>query len=158
LTALKPVASSGAERVVSPTLGSQVRTLRRERGVRQFELATQAGISRSYLCDIERGRVGTPSLAVLDGLAAALDTSRIDLLRAAGVVEVSDGDIADQRMQRLVAVIRDLSDDGQRSIDRFARFLHAEEHRWVQQPIPDDRVDESDYDNDDPLFRGVEKD
>ena len=116
-------------------LGAELRAIRRERGIKQQDLAAQAGISRSYLCDIERGRVSNPSLQVLDGLAASLGIARLDLLQAAGVVESAESGAADHRLQRLVAVFRDLSEEGQRSVDRFAHFVHAEEHRWVQTSI-----------------------
>ena len=116
-------------------LGAELRSMRRERGIKQQDLAAQAGISRSYLCDIERGRVSNPSLQVLDGLAASLGIARLDLLHAAGVVESAESSTSDHRLQRLVAVFRDLSDEGQRSVDRYAHFVHAEEHRWVQTSI-----------------------
>ena len=122
-------------RVRPSALGEELRSLRRERGIKQQDLAAQAGISRSYLCDIERGRVSNPSLPVLDGLAASLGIARLDLLQAAGVVESGESNTADHRLQKLVAVFRDLSDEGQRSVDRFAHFVHAEEHRWVQTSI-----------------------
>ena len=126
---------SDITRVRPSALGEELRSLRRERGIKQQDLAAQAGISRSYLCDIERGRVSNPSIQVLDGLAASLGIARLDLLQAAGVVERGEGNSADHRLQKLVAVFRDLSDEGQRSVDRFAHFVHAEEHRWVQTSI-----------------------
>ena len=52
-------------------LGENVRTLRRERGLSQEELAFQAGMKRSYLSDLERG-TRNPTVRALGRLAEAL--------------------------------------------------------------------------------------
>lgn len=53
-------------------LGENVRTLRKERGLSQEELAFQAGMKRSYLSDLERG-TRNPSVRAVGRLAEALD-------------------------------------------------------------------------------------
>lgn len=55
-------------------LGRRIRELRRRRGWTQVELAEYAGISSSYLAEVERGG-RNPSLETILGLAAALDAS-----------------------------------------------------------------------------------
>ena len=52
-------------------IGDKIRELREKRKLTQIELAKLAGISNTYLSDIERGRVN-PSLKTLDKLARAL--------------------------------------------------------------------------------------
>lgn len=116
---------------VSP-LGLWIRAVRGEQGMSQRGLADRAGISRSYLCDIERGRGAQPSLETIDRLAVALGYSRNDLLRAGGMIEGGPGDRPTDDERRLLAVFRDLDDAGKGLVMRFARFVHADEHSWVQ--------------------------
>lgn len=113
-------------------LGQWVRSVRSEQGLSQRGLADRAGISRSYLCDIERGRGSQPSIETLDKLAAALGYSRNDMLRAGGLIEGGPTDRQTDDERRLLAVFRDLDDAGKALVMRFARFVHADEHSWVQ--------------------------
>jgi transcriptional regulator with XRE-family HTH domain len=119
-----------------PVLGDWVRTTRASQGISQRALADRSGLSRSYLCDIERGRGAQPSVATLDKLANALGASRADLLRIAGILEPT-GRLIDERERRFLTVFRDLGVGAQDAVERFARFLHAEEHRWVQPRLLD---------------------
>ncbi len=52
-------------------LGHRVSTLRHERGMSQLELAIEAGVSKTYLSDLERGK-RNPSAFLLRRLALAL--------------------------------------------------------------------------------------
>jgi transcriptional regulator with XRE-family HTH domain len=117
-------------------LGEWIRAARAAQGISQRSLADRSGLSRSYLCDIERGRGARPSVATLDKLANALGASRVDLLRVAGILE-SPGRVGDERERRFLVIFRDLDAHAQDALERFARFLHAEEHRWVQPPLLD---------------------
>jgi transcriptional regulator with XRE-family HTH domain len=119
-----------------PVLGDWVRATRTSQGFSQRALADRSGLSRSYLCDIERGRGAQPSVTTLDKLANALGASRADLLRIAGILEPS-GRLSDERERRFLTVFRDLGAGAQDAVERFARFLHAEEHRWVQPRLLD---------------------
>jgi transcriptional regulator with XRE-family HTH domain len=118
-------------------LGGWIKAARIGQGVSQRGLATRAGISRSYLCDIEHGRGTQPSVVVLDKLAMALGASRWDLLRAAGILESVSGPTDNAAERRLLSLYRDLSDLGRATVERFARFVHADEHRWVQVRLVD---------------------
>jgi transcriptional regulator with XRE-family HTH domain len=109
-----------------------IRQTRKELGVSQRALADAAGLSRSYLCDIERGRGTQPSVTTLDKLAEALGASRSELLRAAGVIEQPVEPRHTEVERKLLAVLRDLSEAGQRDVVRYARFVHADEHHLVQ--------------------------
>ena len=60
-------------------LGARLRSFRHELGVTMADAAHSAGISYSYLSDVERGRQ-LPSLEVLDVIATVLDTSVLSLL------------------------------------------------------------------------------
>jgi transcriptional regulator with XRE-family HTH domain len=55
-----------------------VRRLRVARGISQEHLAVDAGIDRTYVGRLERGREN-PTVAVLERIAVALDASIVDL-------------------------------------------------------------------------------
>ena len=55
-------------------IGSKIRKLRLEKGITQIELAKKAGISNTYLSDIENERTN-PSLKTLLKIAKALETN-----------------------------------------------------------------------------------
>jgi transcriptional regulator with XRE-family HTH domain len=117
-------------------LGGWIRSVRVKQGMSQRELADRSGLSRSYVCDIERGRGTHPSVDSLDKLATALGYSRVDLLRASGVIETA-GPRENGEERRMLAVYRDLTEAGRMSVLRFARFVHADEHQWVQGALID---------------------
>jgi transcriptional regulator with XRE-family HTH domain len=120
-------------------LGEWIRQTRVNQGVSQRALADRSGVSRSYLCDIERGRGALPRVATLDKLAGALGASRADLLRVAGVLEPTADPREHEAERHLLALYRDISSDGRAMVERFLHFVHAEEHRWVQAALIDVR-------------------
>ncbi|MCK5927789.1 MAG: helix-turn-helix transcriptional regulator [Nocardioides sp.] len=70
---------AGRKDIGSVQLGTRIRELRMRSEGRLVDLAGTAGISVSFLSDVERGR-HLPSLEVLDAIAVALDTSVCALL------------------------------------------------------------------------------
>lgn len=60
-------------------LGRNVRRLREEKGWSQEDYADRAGIHRTYVSDIERGR-RNPTIAVVEKLAKPLDVLASELL------------------------------------------------------------------------------
>lgn len=52
-------------------IGAIIKSIRLEKGIKQIELARMAGISNTYLSDIESGRT-VPSLKTLTKIAHAL--------------------------------------------------------------------------------------
>lgn len=66
-------------RQVLRSLGTQVRRVRLERGMRQEDLAVALGLSVAYVSLIERGRRNPPITTVL-ALAEALNTNPTELL------------------------------------------------------------------------------
>ena len=56
----------------NPELGRRIRELRTERSMTLEALAGRAGVTRSFLSTVERGR-SNPSIAVLRAIASALD-------------------------------------------------------------------------------------
>ena len=68
-----------ADRALLVGQGEEIRARRVEAGLTQEKLAWAAGVSKSYLCEIESGQKA-PSLFVLRALAEHLDVSPGKLL------------------------------------------------------------------------------
>ena len=128
---------NGKREPAGSALGSWIRDRRTRRRMSQKDLAVHAKISRSYLCDIEQGRGTQPSLHVLQSIARSLGEDPAELMMQAGV----DIDRADAlhpgspRERRVMTMFRALSPTAQETIERFTRFLHDEEHRYIQSTL-----------------------
>src|SRR6266571_3618626 len=83
----------GTTATIEIDLGSRIRALRLARHATLRQLAAQAAVTESFLSQVERG-VASPSIASVQRIARALDTSIAELFAAdesAGtVVRVSD--------------------------------------------------------------------
>jgi len=80
---------------VGETIGSQLRRLRRVRGLTQEELADRANVSRDLVCKLEQGRRHTARITSLASLARALDVELSALVeRATPVLEIEDSEAA----------------------------------------------------------------
>ena len=66
--------------------GAAVRRRRKEIGISQGALASAAGLSRTYLVEVERGR-RNPTLLTIELLAATLDVSLEALFHSAAELE-----------------------------------------------------------------------
>ena len=86
-------ASPGATATVGIDLGARIRSRRRARRATLRELAAEAGVTESFLSQVERG-VASPSIASVQRIARALDTSIAELFaadeRAGTVVRADD--------------------------------------------------------------------
>lgn len=120
--------SAASVPTVGTLLGVWVKQSRTQQGMSQRELADAAGLSRSYVCDIERGRGNEPSLNTLDKLAGALGASRSDLMKASGLIDKALIPKESEEERRMLQLFRDLSSVGQDQILRYVRFVHADEH------------------------------
>ena len=60
-------------------IGNNIRRLRKEKGLRQIDLAIAVGIDSSYLSEIENKK-RNPTILLLDNIATVLEVSLIDLL------------------------------------------------------------------------------
>lgn len=128
----KPTKSAAPVPSVGSLLGVWVRQTRTQQGMSQRELADAAGLSRSYVCDIERGRGNEPSLNTLDKLAGALGASRSDLMKASGLIDKALVPKESEEERRMLQLFRDLSEDGQEQVMRYVRFVHLDEHSFRQ--------------------------
>ncbi len=61
---------------------ANLRTLIEARGFSMNELSRRAGLGQTAVADIMSGKTGSPTLATIEKIAAALDTTVIDLLLA----------------------------------------------------------------------------
>ena len=59
---------------------NKIKRLRKVKGLKQGELAKIAGISQTYLCELEKSRKSNPSKDVLKRIAKALGTSISELV------------------------------------------------------------------------------
>ena len=66
---------------IREVLARNLRLLRKTRGLSQEELASRAGVDRTYVSSLERG-IYAAGIDVLDRLARALEVEAADLLRA----------------------------------------------------------------------------
>ena len=66
-------------RSVSGRFGLRLRELRRQRNWTQLRMATDFGIDRTFISDMERGRK-SPSLATLDVIALGMKVSLSELV------------------------------------------------------------------------------
>jgi len=121
-------------RPFTSTLGVWIRDRRTTHGMSQKDLAAQARISRSYLCDIEHGRGSQPSLHVLQQIARALgeDPGELVMQATTDVDREDDLEPNSRRERRVITMFRALSPDAQEQLERFTRFLLNDEQRWVQ--------------------------
>jgi transcriptional regulator with XRE-family HTH domain len=60
-------------------IGDRIKGIRKERGITQTDLALKAGISRTYLADLEGNRY-TPSINILKVLANVLNVKLSDII------------------------------------------------------------------------------
>ncbi len=139
--------ATAAQPTSGSVLGQWIRKTRAEQGISQRALADRSGLSRSYVCDIERGRGAQPSVTTLDKLAVALGLSRADLLHASGLIDQVNTPRETEEERRILSVFRDLTDSGRATVLRFARFVHADEHHWVQPNLLDHSEAEEDEDH-----------
>lgn len=90
-------------------LGKTIQTCRKARGLKQYELATAAGLSESYLSLVEKDK-REPSLSALEGIASALEVPLSVLVFLAAEEEVN-GDLSPRHIeeisQRIMSVMSD---------------------------------------------------
>jgi transcriptional regulator with XRE-family HTH domain len=93
LTASGTNGSNGSTGTIEVDLGGRIRARRLARHETLRELAAQAAVTESFLSQVERG-VASPSIASVQRIARALDTSIAELFaadeRAGTVVRVDD--------------------------------------------------------------------
>ena len=130
-------ATRRGEQTSPSSLGAWIRERRAFQRMSQKELAALSRISSSYLSDIERGRASQPSLQVLQAIARSLGEDPAELMMQAGfdIDRRDDLEPGSPRERRVLTMFRGLSAESQVTVERFTRFLHGEEHRYIQSEL-----------------------
>ena len=68
-------------------LGESIRAQREARKLSQLALALEAGLSKTYLCDVEKGR-RNPSFTIICRIAKALEMEPSELLSGINVMPI----------------------------------------------------------------------
>ncbi|WP_173915579.1 helix-turn-helix domain-containing protein [Halobacillus sp. Marseille-Q1614] len=71
-----------------PDIGERIRRMRVERGLSINKFAEKAGVSKSYVSNIERGVQKNPSLSVLGKMAATLNVPLEEFLSGSAQAEL----------------------------------------------------------------------
>jgi len=126
-------------------LGWYVRLRRRELGLSVTALAEKAGMSQSYLSQIETGDRGNPSPESLRSLAEALEVSPREL---ESLVEMNRGEVKRLRVavtssRKVVVKLPKLISDVERQVGVMESLLMAGEHvRWATADVVRDSFEQ----------------
>ena len=126
-------------------LGWYVRLRRRELGLSVTALAEKAGMSQSYLSQIETGDRGNPSPESLTSLAAALEVSPREL---ESLVEMNRGEVKRLRVavtssRKVIVKLPKLISDVERQVGVMESLLMAGEHvRWATADVVRDSFEQ----------------
>lgn len=104
---------------ISEAVGSQIRTLRQERGISQEKLALIAGVNTSYVGQIERG-IRSPTIDMLDKLAQALEVDVVDFFGSEINREIYSNPEA---LNKLIFELRTRTEDEQNAVYDFVKRL-----------------------------------
>jgi transcriptional regulator with XRE-family HTH domain len=64
-------------------IGANVKELLEARNMTQYRLAKMSGISRSYICELVKGKYQNPSIQILKAISKALGVSITRLMKEA---------------------------------------------------------------------------
>lgn len=87
-------------------IGTTIQTCRKVRGMKQRELALEAGLSESYLSLLEKGK-REPSLSALEALAKALGVP-LSVLVFLAAQEEANGDLTAKHIEEISQRILDV--------------------------------------------------
>lgn len=109
-------------------LAELVQARRRMLGLTQAELAERAGVSQTYISNLERGRNQLPKVQIRRQLAQALRMSHIDLLIAAGELDRHElpgsADAVRPVVVGMTSKMESLPADTRRALERVVDDLH----------------------------------
>lgn len=109
-------------------LGSYITRRRKSINLSINALAKKAGLSHTYVADIERGNIQQPSIRVIAALATALGTTIEELLTAAGLHSVTNLGLASNTKDR-----QEIHPEGSSSPEELERDprLYGVSAAWV---------------------------
>ena len=102
--------------------GERLRRLRKNKGLTMDKLAQAAGISKSYVWELENRPAQRPSVTVLQSLSGALGVTMLDLLGEPPPVE--GGDAPED-----LAFFREYLEMSESDKDRYRKMLRLFKHQ-----------------------------
>jgi transcriptional regulator with XRE-family HTH domain len=99
LFAVKEIINKKRGLVVNKEIGKKIKSLRLAKSQNDGKMYTKkmlhedAGISYSYICDIESGRYDNPGYDILEKIAKALDASVFDILEETNDIPINKDDL-----------------------------------------------------------------
>ena len=125
---------------MSEPFSAIVRSLRERAGLSLRQVEASSGVSNAYLSQIESGKVGAPSPKILERLAGALGASYVDLLAAAGHLDLADVSTV-ARMSRPLLDLSDLSEGDRIRVTSFVQDLRKRRRAPKKTPLTKRRQD-----------------
>lgn len=100
------------------SFGARIAELRRQKGESLQKVADAAGVTKTHIWELERGRTGNPSLSVIQNLADHFGVSIASL-----VGEDIDADDKDQELGRMFRLAGKLEEEERRTIEEMIELL-----------------------------------
>lgn len=102
-------------------IGKNIKRIRKKRGLTLTELASRAGIAKSYLSNIERNLNKNPSLNVIDKIAAVLEVDLNTLVGPTINLENKPQELSEEWIE----LINDLKKSGieKEQVQEYRKFL-----------------------------------
>jgi len=100
------------------SFGARIAELRRQKGESLQKVADAAGVTKTHIWELERGRTGNPSLSVIQNLADHFGVSIASL-----VGEDIDATDKEQELGRMFRLAGKLNDEERRTIEEMMESL-----------------------------------
>lgn len=118
--------------------GARLRGHRLRARLSQETLSKGAGISQSYLSQLENGDGGRPSYEVVKALANALPFAKQELMASAGYADpdaegMSPRDPLDDELDLMFYGVKHLSPAGRKSVRDYIEFVRQQEEDEAKQ-------------------------
>ena len=105
-------------------ISGRIVELREKRGISQAQLAKAAGMSRSYLSQIEHGRYKSPSADIMYRIASALGTTIADILEEQIIAVAGNYQTVPAPLRELVRTKGELLDIRDEDVRMLARIRY----------------------------------
>ncbi|MCY6958829.1 helix-turn-helix domain-containing protein [Clostridium brassicae] len=109
------------------SIGENIKTVRKDQGLTQKELAQKANISRSYLADIENGRYN-PSIEVLQSIASSLGISAQKFFKD-NLTENDNIDQLEDDLKLILSKIKKISKSDREKLLKMIDIFEEETHK-----------------------------
>ncbi len=106
--------------MITTTLGKTIAKRRKELGITQVDLASQAGTSQGYISDLENGKILNPTIGTLLKIATILNLESSKLLSE---INQSKEEITIYGDHDKIIDFDALDDEGKRQIITFYEFI-----------------------------------